>query len=114
MFLLPLTHCFESRMQTGQYPFSPNFFVAIAKAFFGTLNPMFIFGLIFSVIIAYLVTALVLWIRETQVLDGHIADAEKAIREDVRTKGQSIVDQLSANVDSLSSEYSNLQNLIGK
>ena len=91
-----------------------NFFVAIAKAFFGTLNPMFIFGLIFSVIIAYLVTALVLWIRETQVLDGHIADAEKAIREDVRTKGQSIVDQLSANVDSLSSEYSNLQNLIGK
>ncbi len=91
-----------------------NFFVAIARAFFGTMNPMFVFGLILMVIIAYLLTAFVLWVRETQVLDGYIADAEKVIRDDVRAKGQSIVEKLSANVDSLSSEYSSLEKLLEK
>ena len=91
-----------------------NIFVAIARAFFGTMNPMFVFGLVLMVIIAYLLTAFVLWVRETQVLDGHISDAENAIRADVRKKGQSIIEKLSANVDSLSSEYTSLEKLLGQ
>ena len=89
-----------------------NFFVAIAKAFFGTLNPMFVFGLLLMVVIAYLLTAFVLWIRETQVLDGHIADAESEIRKDVSAKGQGIIDQLSANVTGLLDEYSGLEEIL--
>ena len=96
----------------GSFSGEGNFFVAVAKAFFGTLNPMFVFGLALMVVGAYLVTSLILWVRETQVLDGHIAEAESAIRKDVAAKGQSIIDQLKDNAAGLSAEFSKLKALL--
>jgi hypothetical protein len=64
------------------------FFSSFASAFLAAINPMYILGVVLSVVLAYFLAGVVLWFREIQILDGHIATAEHSIREDVDAKGQ--------------------------
>lgn len=103
--LYPILQSFDS--SSGQ-----TFFGALFKAGIGFLSPTFLLGMVFAVLFAYSVTALVLWLNEVQKLDKNIFTAEKEVREAIRVHGQEVVDQLDRRVQGLYSEYETLENLV--
>ena len=88
------------------------FFTAIGKAFLALMNPTALLGLLVAVVAAYLVTAIVIWVREVQILDRQISDAEERIRQEVRVHRDETIEALRANVDSLTREFDEIQSLI--
>ena len=88
------------------------FFSSFASAFLAAINPMYILGVVLSVVLAYFLAGVVLWFREIQILDGHIATAEHSIREDVDAKGQIVLQNLEDNVGALATEFAEVEGLV--
>ncbi len=91
-----------------------NFFVAIARVTIGSLNPMFVLGLVISVVVVYLITSWFLWVREIHQLDGHIGDAEETIRQDIELRTRKALSRLEENVNALDGEFHQVQRLVGQ
>ncbi len=89
------------------------FFESLAGGLLGALNPMFLIGVAFALVVAYLLTGLYLWVRETQKLDATIHEAESAIRMDVSVKGQEVLDSLQGNLTELTAEMQRVEEIIG-
>ena len=87
-------------------------FSALFAAVLNMLNPTFLLGIVFSVILAYVVTALFLWLREVQKLDQNLLVAEKTVRAAIHDHGQVVVDALDDRVQSLHTEFEQLAKLL--
>ena len=83
-------------------------------ATFEILSPTFVLGLILSTIIAYLVTAGVLWLRTVQHLDIQVLESEKSVRDQVRDHGRQYVNSLESDVNSMYSEFEALTRSLAK
>lgn len=88
------------------------FFSALFTAILNMLNPTFILGIVFSIVLAYAVTALFLWLREVQKLDHNVLIAEKTVRLAIHDHGQVVVDELDDRVQSLRTEFDQLAKLL--
>ena len=88
------------------------FFGSLFSAIMNMLNPTFILGIMLSIVLAYAVTALFLWLREVQKLDQNVLTAEKTVRRSIHDHGQVVVDELDDRVQSFHAEFDQLAKLL--
>ena len=81
-------------------------------ALVGTLSPTFVLGTIMDVVLAYVLTAMFIWLREVQMMESDIHQAELAVRDVVAERGGEVVELLDGRVKSLKSEFDRLQGLL--
>lgn len=88
------------------------FFATLFSTLWQTLSPSFLFGIAFSVVLAYFLSAVLVWIREVQILDGEIADGEQYVRDQIRKYGDHVIGTIDGRVQSLHEEFEQLSEAI--
>jgi MFS superfamily sulfate permease-like transporter len=88
------------------------FFATLFSTIWSTLSPSFLIGIAFSIVLAYLFSAVFVWIREIQILEGEIADAERLVSEEVRKHGNQVISTIDGRVQSLHDEFEQLSKVI--
>jgi predicted GTPase len=88
------------------------FFATLVRTVWTTLSPSFLIGIGFSVVLAYLASAIFVWIREIQILDAEIADGEQEVREQIRKHGEQVISAIDGRVQSLHDEFEQLSRVI--
>ncbi len=81
-------------------------------AVFATLNPLYLVQLGLSVAVAYLVSALVIWLREIQLLDADILHLETKLRDAVVDRVQTSVSETESRVSEILHEFEHLRQLL--
>ena len=88
------------------------FFATLFSTLWQTLSPSFLFGIVFSILLAYFLSAVFVWIREIQILEGEIADGEQYVRQEIRKYGDSVIGAIDGRVQSLHQEFEQLSEAI--
>jgi hypothetical protein len=88
------------------------FFTTLFSTIWSTLSPAFLVGMLLSIVLAYLVSATLVWIREIQMLEGEIADGEQKVREEIRKHGDQVIGAIDGRVQSLHEEFEQLRQVI--
>jgi hypothetical protein len=79
---------------------------------FSALNPLFLIGTMLAVFVVYLVTAGVIWLRQIQVLEQEMSQAESEARSSVVHAGNQAMEQVQARVQEYRSEFDHLSGMI--
>ncbi len=91
---------------------SSGFFAELAKGFVQALNPIFLGGLVLTVVMAYGLTGLYLWVREVQKLDATVDESEREMRRGIHDRGRRVVDSLGEQVTATQKELRELERLL--
>jgi hypothetical protein len=85
---------------------------SVLRSLVSTLSPTFVIGTILAVVLVYALTTVFIWLREVQLMESDIHQAEVAVREIVAQRGGQVVTELDQRVKSLQSEFQTLSDML--
>ncbi len=89
------------------------FFSALVRSVIGSLSPSFLIFVALAVLLAYLLSAVAVWVREVQRLEAEVADAERMAHDEILEHGSRVVSDIDQRVQSLHHEFGQLEQLLG-
>ena len=78
----------------------------------GTLHPWFLLNVALSVVMAYFLTAGVIWLRESQRLDEDVAMAEEQLRAAAQRRGEQVVRHVRDQFEAIQTEFEQVRRLM--
>src|SRR5690606_8460001 len=88
------------------------FFSELAYALFTALDPFYLAGVATSVVLAYVATVVVLWMREAAAVDLALSEAERELRDKVRRFGEGVLESASEEVRAFRGELTEIRELV--